>query len=155
MKNQELTSHSEPSQPKEQLELLLKEQSSLLSLFDKGDSILFRWKNDKDWSVEYVSQNINRLVGYDKAEFLNHNILYASLIHHADLPRVMREVEEALECNLDFFRHEPYRIITQKGEERWVLDHTVTQKDDHNTITHFIGYITDITQQINLQHELQ
>lgn len=43
---------------------LLLDQNSLLALFDKGDSILFKWKNEKGWPVEYVSCNADKLLTY-------------------------------------------------------------------------------------------
>ncbi|WP_304543475.1 PAS domain-containing protein [Sulfurimonas microaerophilic] len=131
----------------QQQEELLAEQNSLLSLFDKGDSVLFKWENDKSWSIVYASENVKRLLGYDKENFLANDIIYAECIHKEDIQRVTDEVKEAVEKNLDFFRHQPYRIITKSGEIRWVLDYTVTQKDKEGNITHFIGYITDVTEQ--------
>ncbi|QOP41150.1 PAS domain-containing protein [Sulfurimonas marina] len=131
----------------QQQEELLAEQNSLLSLFDKGDSVLFKWTNDKTWSIVYASENVKRLLGYSKDNFLSNDVTYAACIHQDDIQTVTNEVEEAIQHNLDFFRHKPYRIITKSGEIRWVLDYTVTQKDKDGSITHFIGYITDVTEQ--------
>lgn len=142
-------------QEKQKAELAAHEQNSLLSLFDKGDSILFKWRNDAVWSVEYVSQSVSRLLGYDIKDFTSNRVAYASCVHKDDLPQVMSEVTQAIENNSDFFKHEPYRVITEGGEIKWILDYTVTQKDDNGEITHFIGYITDITKQQSINLELQ
>ena len=130
---------------------LTESQEVLLSLFDKGESTLFRWKNNKNWDVEYVSAGVNKILGYTKESFLNKHITYSDCIHQDDILKVQEEVKEAVEKNLDYFKHEPYRIITKNGDEKWVMDHTSTQKDKDNNITHFIGYITDITEQIKSQ----
>ena len=130
---------------------LSKSQEVLLSLFDKGESSLFRWRNNENWTIEYVSEGVNKILGYSKEAFLNEDILYSDCIHPVDLEKVQREVKEAIEKNLDYFKHESYRIITKDGNEKWVLDHTATQKDENNNITHFIVYITDITDQIKNQ----
>ncbi|MEA2029970.1 MAG: PAS domain-containing protein [Campylobacterota bacterium] len=132
---------------RDKLNLLLEEQQVLLSLFNKGEAILFKWNNDEVWSIAYVSQNIYRLLGFSHKEFMQHDIVYANCIHQEDLSRVMQEVQSAVKTNADFFKHEPYRIMTKEGEIRWVLDYTVTQKDAQGNITHFIGYIVDITTQ--------
>ncbi|MET0052231.1 MAG: PAS domain S-box protein [Candidatus Thiodiazotropha sp.] len=126
---------------------LLHEQDSLLSLFDKGDSVLFKWKNDAEWHVEYVSDNVQRLLGYYKESFQRGDISYAECIHPHDMTHVYDEVQNAKQNNLDFFKHEAYRIITSEGKVKWILDHTVTQKNSAGEITHFIGYITDISSQ--------
>ena len=130
---------------------LTKSQEVLLSLFDKGESSLFRWENNGKWTIEYVSEGVNKILGYTKEDFLNQNIIYSDCIHQDDLQKVQKKRDDAIEKNLDYFKHDPYRIITKKGEEKLVMDHTSTQKDNDNNITHFIGYITDITEQIKNQ----
>lgn len=141
---------------RDRTERILQEQQSLLSLFDKGESVLFRWNNDPDWSIDYVSNNVERIMEYDREDFLSGKVIYAGCIHPDDLPVVREEVMDAVSRNLDHFAHKPYRIITKSGESRWILDHTVTLKNDDHQITHFIGYLLDITAQIqnekNLEH---
>ncbi len=127
------------------LDSLSKEQNLLLSLFDKGDSILFKWRNDANWSVEYVSNSISKLLGYEKNQFLAHTITYAQCIYADDLPRVMQEVESG--SNKDYFQHEPYRVVTKTNELKWINDNTIVVRDSDGNITYFIGYISDITSQ--------
>ena len=91
------------------------EQKALLSLFDKGDSVLFKWNNDETWSVDFVSKSIEKLLGYDKEEFVKNKIHYVSLIHQDDIGQVMSEVENAVKNDVDFFRHEPYRVKVKSG----------------------------------------
>ncbi len=138
----------------EELKRLTNEQNVLLSLFDKGDTVLFKWKNDENWSTDYVSSNIEKLFGYKKEEFLSNKINYIACIHKDDLDTVVKEVEVALKENLDYFKHKPYRIITKDGEEKWILDNTVTLKNEEKEITDAIGYIIDITEQVKNQELL-
>ncbi|PLY05867.1 MAG: hypothetical protein C0625_11055 [Arcobacter sp.] len=132
-------------------EKLTNSQQVLLSLFDKGDSVLFNWKNDEKWRIEYVSLSVTKLFGYTKDDFLSGNILFSSCIHKDDLESVVYEVTKAKKNNLDYFKHTPYRILTKDREEKWILGHTVTQKNSKGEITNFIGYIIDITEQIKNQ----
>jgi PAS domain S-box-containing protein len=132
-----------------------KEQNILLSLFDKGEANLFKWNNDAEWSIEYASENVGSLLGFTKEEFMSKSVVYASCIHQEDLPRVIGEVQNAVEKNADFFKHQPYRIITKDKKVKWVLDYTVTQKNEEDEITHFIGYITDITEQKLYEEQLK
>lgn len=121
------------------------EQEILLSLFDKGESILFKWNNDATWSVEYVSKSIRHVLGYDPEAFESHRIVYAECIHKDDLEHVMQEVADAVTTQKEYFEHDPYRIYTRDGEIRWVHDATVIVRNKEEDITHFLGYITDIT----------
>lgn len=139
-------------------ELVIKktqEQNNLLSLFEHGDSVLFRWRNDKVWSIEYVSSNVVNLLGYTKEDFLSQDIVYANCIHQEDLDFVIKEVMQALKEQKEFFRHEPYRIITQSGEMKWVLDNTVLTRDSQGKVSHFLGYLIDITDHQNIRKNLE
>ena len=122
-----------------------KEQELLLSLFDLGDAVLFKWRNDEHWSVEYVSKSVEKLLGYTPYEFINSKITYAECIHKEDLPRVIKEVNEAIEKKLYFFTHKPYRVITKDKQIKWIHDNTVIARNDKGEIKNFIGYLTDIT----------
>lgn len=137
------------------VENLYNEQKHLLSLFDKSDSILFKWNNDEHWSIEYVSNNVHKLFEYTKEEFLNKEIVYASCIYEDDIKYVSQEVQSLTKNKLDFLKHDPYRIVTKSGEVKWVMDYTVTQKDESGAIKYFIGYIIDISEQKNKEQEIQ
>ena len=126
-------------------------QQALLSLFDKGDAVLIKWKNDKKRSIEYISLSVIKLFRYSREEFLSEEIDYGSCIHKSDLKNVKEEVAIALKNNLNYFKHIPYRIITKEGTEKWVLDNCVTLKNEKNEIVSFISYIIDITEQIKNQ----
>lgn len=132
-------------------ESLTKSQQVLLSLFDKGDSTLFKWKNNQEWEIEYVSLSVFKLLNYTKEEFLSSKIKYSDCVHFNDILRVTNEIHNAVKENKDYFNHEPYRILTKDNIEKWVLSYTVTQKDNDGMITHFISYLTDITEQVHTQ----
>lgn len=124
---------------------LLSDQKTLLSLFDKGDSVLFKWKNEEAWPVEYVSTNAEKVLTYTIHDFTSQRVSYASCIHADDIEHVMEEVLDAVEKKKEFFKHDPYRILTKDNQVKWVLDYTVTEKDSDGNILYFIGYINDIT----------
>ena len=131
------------------------EQNILLSLFDLGDAVLFKWRNDEHWSVEYVSKSVEKLLGYTPLEFMEAKITYAECIHPDDLPHVIEEVNEAIEKRLYFFTHDPYRVITKDGKTKWIHDNTVIVRDEEGEVINFVGYLNDITaikeQELKLQ----
>lgn len=129
---------------------------SLEKLFDKGDSILFRWRADAFWSIEYVSENVLTLLGFSAEEFMSNKIDYISCIDKSIVTRIQSEVTKASQSGVDFFKHEPYKIITKDKKEKWVEDQTVIERDESGNITHFIGLIKDVTKRIELgfQNEL-
>jgi len=135
-----------PAKLKEQVDKQKNEQDILLSLFDLGDAVLFKWNNDDKWSVEYVSKSVEELLGYTQNDFQTDLISYTNCVHHDDLMKVTQEITSAVEDELYFFEHKPYRVITKNGDVKWILDSTVVVRDVNNKIVNFVGYLIDITE---------
>ena len=131
------------------------EKEQLLSLFNSGDVAIFKWRNEMHWTVEYVSENVDLIFGYTKNDFLNKGISYSSIVHEDDLEHVIHEVMVAMDSNKDFFTHRPYRIISKLGEEIWILDNSRIIRDSAGNVTHFLGYIVNITELVKKEYELK
>ena len=130
------------------------EQTQLLSLFNKSDITLFKWKNDTKRTVEYVSDNVSKLLGYEKDDFLSGKIHYEELINENDLITIQTELETLLNTNDDFLRHTPYQITTKKREKKYILTYQLLIKDSDQRISHFLGYLVDITHIKTIEHQL-
>ena len=113
--------------------------------FANGPVVVFTWRNESGWPVEYVSPNVERLFGYSPTELHDGNPAYAELIHDDDRDRVSREVEANSDATTERFGHEPYRIVTKSGTVRWVLDYTHIVRED-GEIVRYTGYIVDVTE---------
>jgi len=151
---QELSSFA--SSLEQEVKKRTKEQEILLSIFDKGDAVLFKWKNDEHWTIDSVSTSIRKLLGYNENDFLSNSITYSSCIHKDDLPLVMQEVKEAINDGKYFFEHKPYRLHTRDNQLKWIHDNTIIIRDEEtNKVTHFLGYLTDITQLKELNDQLE
>jgi len=118
-------------------------------------SIFFKWKNDATWSVNYVTKNVAQHFGYTKEQFLSKEIEYSHIIHPEDLDRVISEVNHAVERKATSFEHLSYRIITKEQKVIWVDDTTSIYRDDMGNILYFYGHITDVTNLVNYEKELE
>lgn len=117
------------------------------NIINRSPAVAFLWKYAAGWPVEYVTENVASIFGYNAADFLEGHLVYESLIHQDDLDLVHAETENFLsEGKYDSFTQSPYRIVTKGGEHRWVLDHTHTRVNSKGEVTHFEGLITDITE---------
>ncbi len=132
-----------------------KEQNQLLSIFDKGNAVLFKWNNDEPWSVGHVSSSIVKLLEYEPSDFYEKRISYDECIYKEDLNRVNQELITArmLETN-DYFQHKPYRVVSKSGAIKWVLDYTLIVRDKNNIIIYYLGYINDITDLKNKDEQI-
>jgi PAS domain S-box-containing protein len=140
----------------EEVKKRTKEQEILLSVFDKGDAVLFKWKNDDKLTVSSVSNSVKKLFGYDRQDFLESKIYYEKCIHKDDLERFNIEVNDAVNEGKYFFEHKPYRIYTQNNKVKWVHENTIIIRDEFSgEVTDFLGYIIDITQLKELNDKLE
>lgn len=123
-------------------------------LFSIGPVVVFRWRNVEGWPVEYVSPNVIELTGYSAEQYLTSEQVYALHIPKEDLPRVMSEVQTYSASGKNWFVHEPYRLLRKDGKYLWISDYSVIRRDERGDITHYIGYIFDITDRMEAANEL-
>ncbi|MGC9363261.1 MAG: PAS domain S-box protein [Fidelibacterota bacterium] len=126
------------------------------TIINRSPIVAFTWQNKAGWPVDYVSESVQNLLGYTGQEFLNGKISYMQCIHPEDLIRVNYEISKnSRQSDVREFKHEPYRIITKSGSEKWVSDWTFIVRDDDGKITHYQGILADITGQIRFEKLLQ
>lgn len=118
-----------------------------------GPVVLFKWAAREGWSVEYVSPNISRF-GYTADDFISGRISYLSIVHPDDVQRITEEIiQYSTEGHTDF--EQDYRIFNAAGEPRAIYDYTTILRDNDGTITHYVGYVLDITERKQIEQRLQ
>ncbi len=122
-------------------EALLRERQ----LFVGGPVIVFRWVAAEGWPVEYVSPNVLDMFGHSAEDFTSGRVPYAGIVHPDDLARVGAEVARHSKQGAANFEQE-YRIVRPDGGTRWLHDFTVVHRIEDGTITHYEGYVLDVTQ---------
>ena len=129
---------------RKEAENALKEANDIIN---KSSSVAFTWLNQEGWPVEFVSENVERLLGFKAKAFMTGEMNYADCIHPEDLGRVVREVSE-FSCNTETaeFTHEPYRIIAKNGSEKVINDWTYMVRDKAGRIERYKGIVEDITE---------
>ncbi len=130
---------------KKSLEITTQEQKQLLSLFDRGDTTIFKWRNDKNWSVSYSSENVKLLTGYSKKAFESGSIDYISIVNPEDRESVIGTLQHIIDNHINIFKQKSYRINTKNGETKWLLCTSQIINDTKGNTTHLLGYVTDIT----------
>ncbi len=120
---------------------------------DNSQTIVFFWKAQKNWPIEYVSNNIS-IFGYTKEALQNGNVKYADIIHPDDYERICREIEEHTKNHNEQFT-QTYRILTADRAVRWVEDRTNIKRDTKGKPTHYLGSIVDITKAKNIELKLK
>lgn len=131
---------------------ILESKRELTTLMSNLQGIVYRCRNDKEWTMEFVSKGCIELTGYESWEIENNNsISYANLIHPDDKDLVWSSVQKALKENTHF--QIEYRIITKNNKIKWVWEKGRGIYDD-NKLKGIEGFITDISEKKNIENAL-
>lgn len=123
-------------------------------LFVGGPVVVFIWGGEPGWPMEYVSPNVENILGYSVRDMLAKDFAYSSLIHVDDLERVIAEVNEHLASGSRSFE-QSYRLRCQTGEYRWMYDFTVPEYDSEGNLLHIRGYMFDQSQLKEIEGKLE
>ena len=94
---------------------------SLTGLVNRVPAMIYRARNDIDWTMEYVSDGCVDISGFSASHLLNKSQLsFGSLIHADDASRVWDEVQAALEEGEEF--NLTYRLFKKNGRHHKVMD---------------------------------
>ena len=121
-------------------------------LFTEGPVTMFRWAATAGRPVEYVSEAVSQF-GYDSKELVQEGKRYIEIIHPNDIQRFTESEMERGEDGVQFAAID-YRIVCGNGDVRWVYDYTVPVHNAEGKLTHYAGYILDITGRKHDEYEL-
>ena len=120
-------------------------------LADNLPGVVYLCRNDERFTMTYMNDATESLTGYAKEDFLHDRIAFATIIHPDDLPRVYREVNEAVTRRQPY--HLVYRLRRKDGAEIWAEERGAGVFHDHQ-LAYLEGYIIDITEQKRTQDAL-
>jgi PAS domain S-box-containing protein len=102
-------------------------ESLLRSLVANIPGAVYRCACDADWTMEWLSDEIEEISGYPASEFIDSAVRsFASVIHPDDREQVEHSVLDAVEAQRPFTLE--YRIRRRDGSERWVLERGQAQE---------------------------
>ncbi len=126
-------------------EALRESRRALLALMSNLPGMAYRCRNDKDWTMDFVSQGALALTGYTPEELTGSSgVSYTQVIHPDDWKMVWDNVQKALKSRQPF--QISYRIVTAAGVEKWVWEQgggVFSEKGDLLAVEGFIADISD------------
>ncbi|OPY26520.1 MAG: putative diguanylate cyclase [Methanocella sp. PtaU1.Bin125] len=124
------------------------------TLISNLPGMVYRCRNDRDWTMEYVSDGCLALTGYRPDDLVhNRGIAYNDLIHPDDREKVWERIQDALAKEGPF--QLSYRIRTAKGEEKWVWEQGRRAPGEKPGDIALEGFITDITDRKRAEEALR
>jgi PAS domain S-box-containing protein/putative nucleotidyltransferase with HDIG domain len=126
----------------------------LTTLLSSLPGMAYRCRNDRDWTMEFVSESCLVLTGYTQKDLLhNRAIAYAQLIHLLDREMVWDVVEASLRERKSF--DVAYRIRTVSGTEKWVREMGHGIFSSEGEVLALEGFIIDITDRKESEKRIQ
>jgi PAS domain S-box-containing protein len=118
-------------------------QALLRSMVDNIPGALYRGAWDRDWTMHWLSDEVEKITGYPASDFIDNAVrTFASVIHPEDRAYVEESVAHAVDAGQPFSLE--YRIVRRDGEVRWVLERGQAEDGGHGSLR-LHGAIFDIT----------
>ena len=122
------------------------ESERLISTLMKNlPGMVYRCRNDRSWTMTFVSEGCVSLTGYSPQDLVGNRVLsFNDIIHPDDWETVRERVQTAV------LQHSPYqlqyRIQTATGNEKWVWEQGTGIYSDEGELLALEGFINDITE---------
>lgn len=135
------------------LDRMATQEQRYRSLVGNIPGIVYRCDVDLEWTMRFMSDYTLELTGYAATEFIKSSVRsFSSIIHVEDRERVEHAVMEGIKESGSFFVE--YRIVHKSGKVKWVIERGSKIKANHGQVDHLDGFIMDITQTKEYEHEL-
>nr|WP_294775826.1 PAS domain S-box protein [uncultured Flavobacterium sp.] len=126
------------------------EKFSLLANNIPGAVHLSRY--DEKWSKIYLNDQIEKLTGYPKEDFLQNKIFYIDLVHPDDIANVREKANDLFKNKQKI--HLIYRIINKSGQYIWIEEFGEPILKD-NEIVYIVGIFIDITSRMEAEEAIK
>jgi len=125
-------------------EALKESQRMLSTLMSNLPGMAYRCHNDKDWTMDFISEGCRNITGYAPQEIIGNTLLsYNDIIHPDDRKLVEEEVNRGIK-EKDHF-HVEYRAIAKNGAIRWLWEQGCPVYGITGELLGLEGFITDVT----------
>jgi len=125
----------------------------LETLIGNLPGIVYRCKNDKDWSMEFISGRCKELTGYPASDFVkNKKRTYNSIIFEEHREMVWQKWQSILSKREAFV--DEYLIVTADGSKKWVFEQGAGVYDEQGQLEALEGFIMDITDRKKAENSL-
>jgi len=123
---------------------LEKSKNNYRTLANNVSEIIYRCKNDLQWTMIFISDGVQNITGYPSNDFINNKIRsYSDTIHPDDREEVKSIIDENIKNRTQF--QIEYRIITKENSIKWVFEKGKGVFDTNGELLWIDGIIFDIT----------
>ncbi|AFZ16889.1 GAF sensor signal transduction histidine kinase [Allocoleopsis franciscana PCC 7113] len=138
-----------------QAEAALREsEERFRSLVDHIPGVVYRRAYDADWTIDFISDFMEEMIGYPAADFLHNQVrTFTSVIAPEDRTRVERVVAECIALRKPYVIE--YRLVGKDGSIRWVYEKGQGVFAADGSLLCLDGVLFDITDYRKTQEDLR
>lgn len=126
--------------------VLLETQRRFSTLLDNLPGMVYRCLNDRNWTMEFLSNGCRELTGYPTSALLHNKVLsYNDLIIKEDQERIWNEVQVKIKSRQPYILE--YQINTADKKTKWVWEKAKGIFSSEGELLYIEGFISDITEQ--------
>jgi len=109
-----------------------------------GDSFFVVIKKKKNHDEVFVSETVNKIIGWNEQQLVEQKGKIFSLIHRDDAVQVVKQNNEFLfsKNNTAEFH---YRILFQEKTEKWIHESVLVERNKTGSVTSSFSLFTDVT----------
>ena len=140
---------------KEFEEQLQKSEERIRSMVSNMPGVVYRCLLDDNWTMLFISDEIQKLSGYPPEDFLGENPkrTFASIMHPDDVEPIALNAKRAVEARKPYTND--YRVIDRDGETCWVFARGQATYDEDGTPLYLDGTIFDVSDKKEMEFELE
>ncbi len=132
---------------------IIENERKLHTLMSNLPGMAYRCKNDKNWTMEFVSDGSFELTGYTFFELENNNLLAFNDIILPEYQDKLWKKWQIILAENKVFRDE-YQIITKDNQIKWVWEQGVGVYSENGEVIALEGIILDITENKKILQKL-
>ncbi|MCX5813875.1 MAG: PAS domain S-box protein [Proteobacteria bacterium] len=133
---------------------LIKRLNDYQEIINRTPVVVFVWRIVPDHSIEFVSDNVQKYLGYSAEDFISGRVLLTDIIYPEDMPSFEAEHTSCRQPGGQEFVRQ-YRLKTKSGEYRWFEDRTSELVDESGNATHCQSIVIDITERKLMEDRLR
>lgn len=115
------------------------------ALINNLQGIVYRCKNDRDWTMEYISEGCQQITGYNAEMFLNGTVHFSHITLQEDQEHVWNDTQKAINNKKPFTLN--YRIKDKNGKVKYMREAGQGVFDKKGNLEAIEGFISDVTSQ--------
>jgi PAS domain S-box-containing protein len=133
------------------LKQALQSQTQYKTLLENIPTITYINSTDENAHTEYVSPQVEKLLGYPRDMFVKDTLFWQKILHPDDHERVMSTNESSTHTGEPF--NMEYRLVTKDRHVIWVRDEAILVHNEQGKPQYWLGVWTDITDRKHAEEE--